>query len=111
MSSASSPLCTKWYWIPWRVVTRRVPLPSRAGDVVEGEVLLAGQGAAGDAGPHHADVVDVLPCPLALAPHVAVVLLVDAVELEQHAAVAPRTTGTRPPARPPACRAGRGSRP
>jgi hypothetical protein len=54
----------------------------RVAQRVHGKVLLWGQDPAGDAHPHHADVIDVEPLALSLGAHVAVVLLVDAVEPE-----------------------------
>lgn len=54
----------------------------RVAQRVHGEVLLCGQDSAGDTDPHHADVIDVGPLPLSLGAHVAVVLPIDAVELE-----------------------------
>ena len=53
------------------------------GETVEGEPLLGGQLAAGDGGADHAGVGERQLLRRPLAPNVAVVLLVDAVELEE----------------------------
>ncbi|MGH9227817.1 MAG: hypothetical protein ACRD07_03640 [Acidimicrobiales bacterium] len=73
---------TKWYWMPCREMTRKGAVAHRIARLVHDEVLLCGQGPAGDADPH-AEVVDVESLPSPLRAHVAVVLLVDAVEPEQ----------------------------
>ena len=56
------------------------------GEAVEGEPLLGGELAARDGGAHHARVGERQLLRRPLAPDVAVVLLIDAVELEEHLA-------------------------
>ena len=84
-SSRSSPLCTTWNCTPWRVVSRIVP-SARSARRSRACHWLGRELAAGHRRPDHARVVERQLLHRPLAPHVAVVLLVDAVELEQHRA-------------------------
>jgi hypothetical protein len=67
----------------------------QVGDPVEGQPLLAGQPATGDGGAHHAGVVEGQALGPPRLADVAIVLLVDAVELEQHDAVVLELGGGR----------------
>ena len=60
----------------------RSAVAHRVAQLVHGQVLLGVEDPAGNADAHHADMVDVEALALPLGADVAIVLLVDPVELE-----------------------------